>query len=179
MYGKIRGYLDHVLEGLVALAMGVLVVDVTWQVITRFVIRRPSSWTEELATFLLIWVGLLGSAVALRRGAHLGIDFFVNRMKPRNRLITELVVFSSVAAFSLTVLVGGGTELVRTTLSTGQVSPALRVQMGYVYLAVPVSGVFLALYSVESLIQRLARLLRGNFVEEVKVSLPGAVDPLN
>ncbi|NIX00358.1 MAG: TRAP transporter small permease subunit, partial [Phycisphaerae bacterium] len=56
------------------MTMGVLVIDVTWQVITRFVLKNPSSWTEELATYLLIWVGLLGAAVALHRGAHLGID---------------------------------------------------------------------------------------------------------
>jgi TRAP-type C4-dicarboxylate transport system permease small subunit len=177
MYRRIREVLDRFLEGLVALVMGVLVVDVTWQVITRFVLRKPSSWTEELATFLLIWVGLLGSAVALRRGAHLGIDFFVNRMRPRNRLITELIVYAGVVGFSLGVLLWGGIGLVRTTLSTGQVSPDLQIQMGYVYSAVPFSGVFLSLYGAEFFVRSLTRLLRGEAVEEVKVSLPkGALD---
>jgi len=175
MYARIRRYLDRFLEGLVALVMGALVVDVTWQVITRFILRRPSSWTEELATFLLIWVGLLGSSVALERGAHLGIDFFVNRMKPRNRLITEIIVFATVAIFSTTVLGIGGLDLVRVTLSTNQVSPALSIKMGYVYLALPISGFFLTLYSVEYLVRRIIMLIRGETLVKVEVTAPKGV----
>ena len=56
--------LDRFLECLVMVSVTVLVLDVLWQVFTRFVLRDASSWTEELATFLLIWVSLLGAAVA-------------------------------------------------------------------------------------------------------------------
>ena len=175
MYDRIRTYLDKFLEGLVALTMGALVVDVTWQVNTRFVLRNPSSWTEELATFLLIWVGLLGSSVALERGAHLGIDFFVNRMKPRNRLITEIFVFACVAAFSASVLVVGGIQLVQVTLSTHQLSPALGIRMGYVYLALPISGFFLTLYSTEFFVRRVIMLIKGETLTKVEVTGPKGV----
>jgi TRAP-type C4-dicarboxylate transport system permease small subunit len=162
MYRKIRLGLDLFLEGLVAITMGVLVIDVTWQVFTRYVLNDPSSWTEELATYLMIWVGLLGASVALRRGAHLGIDYFVSHLSPRARAGSEIFVFLVVAAFSVAVLIIGGANLVRETLSRGQLSPALGVPMGYVYLALPISGFFLALYSVEFLITRLAILRRAS-----------------
>ena len=74
MFSKVKKILDRSLEVLVTVSMGVLVVDVVWQVFTRYVLRNPSDWTEELATFLMIWVGLLGASVALNRGAHLGLD---------------------------------------------------------------------------------------------------------
>ena len=70
--------LDKFLEVLLMVSVAVLAVDVLWQVFTRFIMGKPSSWTEELATFLLIWVSLLGAAVALGRGAHLGIDYFTH-----------------------------------------------------------------------------------------------------
>lgn len=157
---KIKKILDFGLETLVAAVMGILVLDVTWQVFTRFVLRNPSSWTEELATFLLIWVGLLGASVALNRGAHLGIDFFVLKLSPQRRLYTELFVFASIAIFSCAVLMIGGGILVTRTLSLQQTSPALGIQMGYVYLALPISGFFLTLYSLEFLAMRISALCK-------------------
>ena len=57
--------------------MSVMVIDVSWQVASRFVFRAPSSFTEELAGFLLIWIGLLGAAYGFPTRAHLGIDLLV------------------------------------------------------------------------------------------------------
>ena len=77
MFRSIKKVLDRSLELLVMVVVAVLVVDVLWQVFTRFILKNPSTWTEELAVFMLIWVSLLGAAVALNRGAHLGIDYFL------------------------------------------------------------------------------------------------------
>ena len=97
----IKTVLDRSLEVLVMVVVAVLVLDVLWQVFTRFILNDPSTWTEELAVFLLVWVSLLGAAVALGRGAHLGIDYFVGKLPERTRLATEVFVFFCVAAFSL------------------------------------------------------------------------------
>ena len=152
---KLKNILDKCLEVLVMVAVAVLVIDVLWQVFTRFILKDPSSWTEELATFLLIWVALLGSAVALGRGAHLGIDYFVGRLSDKVRLRTELFVFAVVAIFSMGVMVIGGIGLVIRTLELKQISVALHLPIGYVYLAVPISGLFLVLYSLLGFFERL------------------------
>lgn len=151
----IKKILDRFLECLVMVSVTVLVLDVLWQVFTRFVLKDASSWTEELATFLLIWVSLLGAAVALGRGAHLGIDYFVGKLPEKNRIQTELFAFACVTLFSLLVMVVGGIGLVRTTFRLEQISPALGLDMGYVYLAVPISGIFLVLYGVIGFAERL------------------------
>ena len=155
---QIKKVLDRALEILVMVVVAVLVLDVLWQVFTRFVLDNPSSWTEELAVFMLIWVSLLGAAVALGRGAHLGIDYFVGKLPERMRIATEVFVFFCVAAFSFLVMIVGGIDLVSSMLFLGQPSPALVVQMGYVYLAVPISGFFLTLYAVIGLLERFAAL---------------------
>lgn len=155
--GAIKKVLDRSLEALVIVAMAALVLDVLWQVFTR-AINRPSTWTEEVAQFMMVWVALLGAAVALGRGAHLGIDYFVGWLPARARLGTEVFVFFCVSAFSLLVMVIGGIDLVASNLELGQESPALRVKMGYVYLAVPISGFFLTLYALIGLVERLKGL---------------------
>jgi len=165
MFRRIKKTLDRVLELLVTISMAVLVLDVVWQVFTRFVMKDPSSWTEELATFLMIWVGMLGASVALNRGAHLGIDYFVSKLPPKKAIYTVLFSFFCVSAFSLLVLVVGGTNLVRITLQTNQLSPALGLKMGYVYLALPISGFFLAFYSAELFIETAIKIYKGEFVQ--------------
>jgi len=161
VFKSIKKILDRSLELLVVVVVAVLVVDVSWQVFTRFILKDPSTWSEELAVFMLIWVSLLGAAVALNRGAHLGIDYFVGKLPPRKRLYTEIFVFLCIALFSFTVMVLGGIDLVTSTLKLKQLSPALGIKVGYVYLAVPISGFFLVLYSVIDLFERVAESIKG------------------
>jgi TRAP-type C4-dicarboxylate transport system permease small subunit len=161
VFKSIKKMLDRSLELLVMVVVAVLVVDVSWQVFTRFILKDPSTWSEELAVFMLIWVSLLGAAVALNRGAHLGIDYFVGKLPPRKRLYTEIFVFLCIALFSFTVMILGGIELVVSTLRLKQLSPALGIRVGYVYLAVPISGFFLVLYSVIGLFDRVVESIKG------------------
>ena len=96
---NIKKILDKSLEILVMVVMAILLIDVLWQVFARKVMEKPSEYTQELAIFLLIWVALLGAAVALGRGAHLGIDYFVGKLSPTTRLCTEIFVFLCIAIF--------------------------------------------------------------------------------
>jgi TRAP-type C4-dicarboxylate transport system permease small subunit len=170
VFKTIKKILDRSLELLVMVVVVVLVLDVLWQVFTRFILKNPSTWTEELAVFMLIWVSLLGAAVALGRGAHLGIDYFVGKLSARIRIFTEVFVFLVVALFSFTVMILGGIELVTDTLRLEQISPAINVKVGYVYLAIPISGFFLVLYSIIGLCERLAELVKGKIVIEPTTS---------
>lgn len=155
MIGRIKTFLDKTLEVIVMICMGVLVLDVLWQVFTRKVLNNPSQWTEELAIFLLIWVALLGAAVALSLGSHLGIDYFVGKLSKGKRIVTEIIVFALILAFAVYVMLYGGYDLVKSTFELGQVSPVWKIKMGYVYLAVPVSGFFMVLYSFIGLAERI------------------------
>ncbi len=170
MLPKIIKLLDRMLETGLTLAMTAMTVTVLWQVFTRFVIRDPSSWTEELAIFLLIWIGLLGGAVALKRKAHLGIDVLVNRFPLNYRHITAIFVYTCVIIFSISVLIFGGSKMVTVILINNQVSPALGIRMGYVYLALPISGLFITLYGIEFIIHELRLLVAGR--EEVEEKAP-------
>ncbi|MBN1482507.1 TRAP transporter small permease [candidate division KSB1 bacterium] len=160
MWTPIKKALDRFLETLVAASMAILTIDVSWQVITRFILKNPSSWTEELATNLMIWVGLLGAAVALNYKDHLGIDYFVGKLSEKKRLWTEMFAYLCITLFSFLVMFLGGLKLVAITFRFGQLSPAMKLPMGYVYLAVPVAGVFLAIYSTEFFVETFIKLRR-------------------
>lgn len=141
------------LEITVIVLVAVLVLDVLWGVFSRYVLGAQSRWTEELATMLLIWVSLLGAAVAFAAKAHLGVDYFVSKFDPAAQKMIEGFVQVLVFAFSAFALIHGGTILVSETLAAGQLSPALGLKVGYMYLAVPISGLFICLFSVEQLVE--------------------------
>jgi TRAP-type C4-dicarboxylate transport system permease small subunit len=170
VFKSIKKVLDRSLELLVIVVVAVLIVDVLWQVFTRFILKDPSTWSEELAVFMLIWVSLLGAAVALNRSAHLGIDYFVGKLSPKKRLYTEIFAFLCISIFSLTVMVIGGIDLVTNTLKLEQLSPALGIKVGYVYLAVPISGFFLLLYSGIGMVEKLSQLFKGEPVSQQQVT---------
>ena len=70
----LRARLDAALGGALALLMGLAVVNVVWQVVSRFVLGSPSAFTDELARYLLVWIGLLGAMIASRNDEHIRID---------------------------------------------------------------------------------------------------------
>jgi TRAP-type C4-dicarboxylate transport system permease small subunit len=145
----VKRVLSRLLEWLVILLVAALVLDVLWGVFSRFVLASPSRWTEEAATILLIWVSLLGAAVGFERNEHLGVDYLVTKLDPAARRLTRVVAQLLVMWFAAAAMVYGGYVLVSKALASGQVSPALGIRFGYVYLAVPLSGAFIVLFALE------------------------------
>lgn len=137
--------------------MAVMVLDVTWQVVSRFIINRPSSFTEELAGFLLIWIGLLGAAYAYETRAHLGIDLLREKLGVAGSRKLDLVVNLLVILFALAIMVGGGLNLVILAFKLDQISAAIGIGMGYVYLALPLSGLLIILFAAHAITDTLTR----------------------
>jgi TRAP-type C4-dicarboxylate transport system permease small subunit len=143
----IRAAVERVLEWTLVVLMGLMVVNVLWQVATRFLLRNPSSYTEEVARYLLVWVGLLGASYAAGKRIHLSIDLLPEKLEGRRRHLLLLFVEACIFVFALLVLVIGGASLVRLTLSLGQTSAALQVPLGYVYLVLPLSGLLMMFFA--------------------------------
>jgi TRAP-type C4-dicarboxylate transport system permease small subunit len=151
----IRVAADRLLGSIICVLMAAMVINVLWQVFTRFVLRNPSSFTEEAARYMMIWVGLLGSAYASGQKAHLALDLITAKLHGTRKRASEIFIHVVVLLFALIVLVGGGGRLVYIQLSLGQQSAALQLKLGYVYLAVPLAGAFIAFYSATALLEAL------------------------
>lgn len=132
--------------------MAALVLDVLWGVFSRIFakwgwLESQSSWTEELARYLMIWVGLLGASLAFEKRAHLGVDYFVGKFDPVGRKVLKIAALIVVLLFAIFVLIIGGWQLVSRTLELGQITPTLGIPKGWIYLAVPLSGFFTMIFT--------------------------------
>lgn len=155
---RIRAGVDQVLKWLVIVLMGVMVLNVLWQVFTRFILRDPSSYTEELARYLLVWVGLIGAAYAASQKMHLAIDILTARLQGKPKHYVEMFIHACTFLFAFLIMVIGGLRLVNLTLTLNQISAALQIKLGYVYLALPLSGIIIMFYAAYFFAEQL-RLL--------------------
>ncbi len=144
---------DKFLEGMLSLVMAVLVIDVLWQVFSRYVLRDSSSFTEELARYLLVWVSLLGASYGVGRKLHLGVDLLPARLTGLKKKMLLVFTDLAVMAFALFGLVIGGGRLVYISFHLEQVSAAMRLPLGWVYLVVPLSGLLMILYCCISIVE--------------------------
>ena len=150
--------IHNTLKWFLILLMTVMVVDVVWQVFSRFVLQQSSSITEELATYLLIWIGLLGGAYALHERAHLGIDLITNRLSEKGKVYSEIITFSVVMMVAIVVFIIGGFRLLYITITLNQISPALQIKVGYFYSVIPLTGLLFVFYSSSAIYNSVVKL---------------------
>lgn len=147
MIERVHKYLGFFLVALLAL----MTIDVLLGVFTRYVLGSQLSWTEELARFLLIWIGMLGTAYASGERMHLSIDLLGPSLNATQQRWLQLAVTLAVILFAGAVLVVGGSRLLYITAKLGQSSAALRLPMTAVYSVVPVSGLLIVWYKLNQL----------------------------
>ena len=136
-------------------AISVLMIVVTLaQVVFRYVISAPLPWSEELARYCFVWIVFLGGAVGLSRGIHLGVDLFVNLLPERFQVGIEILSNVLIACFAASVVLASYPVINMNML---QRSPALGVQMSWIYIAIPISMGLIFLICLE----RTIAILRG------------------
>ncbi|NJO86772.1 MAG: TRAP transporter small permease [Lewinella sp.] len=140
--------IDRYLGWFLAALMAIITLDVLWGVFTRYALGSQAGWSEELARFLLIWIGILGGAWASGQKMHLAIDLLQPSLSLGQQYLLGRFIAVLVALFALTVLVVGGSRLVYITHELAQVSAALQWPMAIVYLVLPISGLLIIYYQV-------------------------------
>lgn len=146
-----RERLDTGMSAVLIGLMSVMAVNVLWQVFSRYILDAPSSFTEELARYLMIWLGLLGAAYVSGQGGHVAIDVVRRRFSEKGRRRMARIASWAVLLFCLFAMVLGGGRLVYITLVLEQYSPALGLPLALVYAVVPISGLITALYTWDDL----------------------------
>ncbi len=157
---SLRVFLDRLIFSVCSVILCVMVLDVTWQVFSRYVLNDPSSFTDEVARFLMIWLALLGGAYLFGTRGHLAVTMLVDRFSPQKKMAVHLFSYLLIVLFAGFTLIYGGYNLVLRTIK--QVSPAVQIPMGYVYFILPICGMLIILYVVLNLLDLKKNYLTGN-----------------
>lgn len=141
----VRHILDLVLAVVSSFLLIVMVAVLTWQVFSRYALNSPSTFSEEMLRYGVIWLSMLGAAYATGQSSHMMVDFFREKTQGKLRDTLELCVPIAFIIFSIFVLIYGG--ILGMQNAQNQYSPVLRIPMAYIYLSLPVSGIFMLIYS--------------------------------
>ena len=150
--------LDKWIANLLITFMALMVLNVTWQVASRFIFQDPSSFTDELSRYLLIWVGMLGSAYVAGKNEHLAIDILINKLKGNAQIKLLMFIQFLILIFALFVMVLGGSNLVYITFMLGQKSATLQLPLSFIYGIIPFSGLLIIYYEIVTIIQLIKSL---------------------
>ncbi len=137
---------DRGLGVVLVVLMGASVVNVLWQVFSRFVLGAPSSFTQELARFLLIWIGVLGAGYTVGTREHLALELIPEQLAGAARAWLRIVIQGFIALFAVAVMIVGGLRLVYVQLTLGQTSASLNIPIGLVYAVLPITGAVMVFY---------------------------------
>jgi len=148
--------INRLAETALLLIISVMACVVFVEVLFRYALMLPLFWTEEFARYCLVWSSLLGASVALKRGEHIAVAFFVDRipgsMGPQAAFFVSIFI-----ALFLTVILWGGVHLV--TLTRHQLSPAMRIPMAWPYLAIPISSLIMLIHELAFIHKRLQSMI--------------------
>lgn len=146
---SLRRALDLFLGSVGSLLLSGLVAVLVWQVFSRYALNAPSTSSEEILRYGVIWMSMLGAAYASGRGSHMSVDLLRDRLRGRARIWLEAGVTVVFILFAVAVLIVGGMRGV--SISAQQTSAVLQIPMSWVYAALPFSGVLIVIYNLLNL----------------------------
>ena len=132
------------------LLVSVMTLVVFLQVVFRYALGRPLDWSEELASYLFVWLSVLGAALAVQKGGHFGLDFFSRLLPGPGKRFIWILIHLLMASVVLVILFQGITLVQRTRL---QLSPAMSVSMAWPYASLPTGAALMAVHLLTALIK--------------------------
>ena len=144
MLTTLRNLLDKAILTFCSATLMLLVATVTWQVFSRYVLNDPSSWTDELSRYCMVWLGLLGASYLFGVKGHLAITLLPNYLPAKANTVLQLFINLLCISFVSLAMLRGGFVLMSKTGQ--QLSPALQLPMSTIYSILPISAVIILIY---------------------------------
>lgn len=138
------------LEKLMIVLAVTMMLSLSWQVFTRFVIKQPSTWTEEIARYSFIYLVMIGASLGVKNSAHFGMTMLSDKMHGRTRDLYQRFVINGIIMLAALFMLIIGTDFA-VSYGMNRVSPTFLVPMAWVFGIVPVSAVFMIMFSFQNM----------------------------
>lgn len=155
----ISAKLDKVLSVFTILLLGIMAVIVNLGVFYRYVLMAGVPWSEEVPKLCMIWMGFIGTSMALRRDLHIGFYAVIERLPEKAHLLVKLLG-NFLVLFFLIILIRWGFFLA-FTVGPYSVSPQTNISYFWLLLIVPVAGIFMTLQLLMKILRSILSLV-GN-----------------
>lgn len=148
---KVDNILGKLLQLITTVSLSITVLITLLQVVFRYVFKSPLSWSQEVLMISFVYSILFGAALAVKNKEHLTVDLFENLSVIKEKILVtvEFIITGTV----ILILLYFGWELVRANLNSGQIVGILPLKKAYVYLAIPLSALFMLYFHIRKVIK--------------------------
>jgi C4-dicarboxylate transporter DctQ subunit len=155
---KLSALLDKITLTIAAILLVTITVIVNWGVFCRYVLFAPLPWSEQIPKYAMIWMGFLGASVGISRNRHIGFDILVTRLPSMIRKLVIIAGHILILFFLVIMTIYGVSFAFAVGFSSN--APMLPIPMFYLFLAVPIGGVFMILQAMIRLVLDVMRFNR-------------------
>lgn len=157
MIGSIKKWMNRIVEWFCIVVFAIMVCLVTFQVFVRYVFNNPNPYTEALSQYLFVWLVLICGAYVFGSREHMNITAVTSKFSEKGQTIIAIVTEIISMLFGASVMAYGG--WVKAMQQMVQTDPALGIPKGVIYLAIPVSGVLIVIYTLFNVIALSRKLM--------------------
>ncbi len=158
LWRRITAGYAKLLEVMLAACVGILIIPVTLQVISRYTALFPAYiWTEEMARFLFIWTIMIGAMLGVRESAHFEVDVWPE-LSRRSEAMVRVLARLGILALAL-VFVWSGIEFTR--FAWHRTSELAELPLWLIHIAWPLAGFTWLAFAGEQIIDEL-KIIFGN-----------------
>ncbi|SJN12883.1 TRAP-type C4-dicarboxylate transport system, small permease component [Halomonas citrativorans] len=140
--------IDKILKFVCCLLFISMVGVASWQVIARYVLNNPSTVSEALLRFSLVWLSMLAIAYVTGQREHVRLTLLTDKLTGNWRFFSDFSIELLFIIFAAVVLIYGGMQA--TSNSMSQIYPMLNIPKGLLYLSLPVSGSLIIVYCLNN-----------------------------
>jgi len=138
--------IDVIMNILIVIVSSTLVIVVFLNIVFRYLLKQPLSWSTEIAGYGLIWWVFLGSAIAIKKDQHISLGFLEKSLTFRiDRLRKKLVIFFMIFYSYILVYY----SIIIFPLTRRQITPFIQIPLVYLYAIMPISGISFMIYLLE------------------------------
>lgn len=160
---RLKNFLDNFEGYCCVVALAVMSIVVFINVIFRW-IGASLRWSEELSRYLLVWVTFMGGAYGVKTYAHIGVEAFTILLPVKARKVLSIIV--AICGIVLcSVILYFGIRLVNMNFQTNQLTPAMRIPIAYMYMAIPIGMACFIIRYVLNIHAAIKELLQGDIME--------------
>ena len=153
-------FINNIIELIMAASSLVLSVVTLLQVISRFILKNPIAWGQDVVRLSFIYLVFWGGAYCVKEKGHLNIDILLTAVKGKTRYIIEFLINIVLLAFFAFIIYYG---FIFTKTGVTQKAPYLDIPMSIYYLSLPTAGILMFYYQIKQIIAQIKDFEDGNF----------------
>lgn len=151
--------INSVMMVIMAFLMAVLLGSALWQAFSRFILNNPSTITEELSRYTLIWSVMIGAGYAFTNDSHISLTLVKDKVHGTAAVVLNVLIELVIWFFVIAVLFVGGITLCKNNSS--QLTPVLRLNKGFVYSCIPILGVIISVVKLSNYGAAISKFIKN------------------